>query len=820
MERFFRVVVVNILLLIVAGSWYLGGTGAHASIWMAAMGFLSLLVLGFVIVSKGLGGKGERTLLFFWTALALLLSIALFFPEYQSVETEAGHTVFEESGSSHKIDQLIPVSFEREIGLKRSGFVLGVLSLCLLLYRFAKKELIRLLLLIFFLNGLLLSVIGTANKLSGSKKILWFWDSPNTHFFSTFHYHNHWGAFCILSACTGLGLFEYYLRRRDSSKPNNPWFFFLFMSLFLLATLPLASGRISMLGGMLVGIALIFLALRKGVKFLWRQGGWKSPALLKAGILSLFVLTFLSFWFFLWQGPIHSRLEDSLEDVKQFRKDGGNYRIWGWRYTMDMAMDRPYLGWGLGSYKWIFTKFYAGSEFQKYPKDPPLYPRYSVLLENKKRTHRFRPVLEKYNQLDPLPEGLTYRIHYNRPLRFEWDRDYEKWRQHSTEITFSVHSNGVPMDERVVSVKLDEKLSVLGVGDDLHLPTITNQDFEAIARKDQDSSEEPLPLVGWIVDRNDRNTSQVVDFAAGKTASAGDGRSTTVMRMPNGGHRKTAYVQVQMGRYDSNSIWADYDNGPFFRLRSTGAGLEDGTFYTFMIRARVADGIMDSQDPPVLSLEIGPKRERYQEHAIAVPERRWKSYYLGVPYWDYMDGNFAIRRSSAKGKAAGAVLGIDDVEVFHHTHPGSIGVAASGQGTEKLTLNFFYKGIQHPVTVDAVKQGQGAVEKWANNHAHNDFLEFLSELGFVGCGLLVLPVIGFLNHVRIKGARSSISKWIFLGCFVVGLMALVDFPLQNPVIFILFSVLLTLAGKYSLIQGQTKRARRGRQGRRRSKAPA
>jgi hypothetical protein len=83
-------------------------------------------------------------------------------------------------------------------------------------------------------------------------------------------------------------------------------------------------------------------------------------------------------------------------------------------------------------------------------------------------------------------------------------------------------------------------------------------------------------------------------------------------------------------------------------------------------------------------------------------------------------------------------------------------------------------------------------------------------LGVLGCILFGFPILGFLFHVWHKGVRTSVSKWMFLGCFSVGIMALVDFPLQNPVVFCLFAISLTIAGKYSLIQGHEIRKRRKR----------
>ena len=201
--------------------------------------------------------------------------------------------------------------------------------------------------------------------------MLWLFDSSNTHFFSTFHYHNNWGATCILSLCSGLALSNYHLRRRHPEKSNNPWLFFLIMSMFLLATLPLARGRVSICAGIIILLALLIWALRrwKGLGSIFKNLGTSYPR--KIGILIgvSALITFL--WNILRKDPVLERLQDTEVQVASFLNDNGNYRTWGWQHTPRMALDRPYWGWGLGSYKWVFNQEYAGSEFQKYSKNRP-----------------------------------------------------------------------------------------------------------------------------------------------------------------------------------------------------------------------------------------------------------------------------------------------------------------------------------------------------------------------------------------------------------------------------------------------------------------
>ena len=81
------------------------------------------------------------------------------------------------------------------------------------------RRMVRLVLLIVAGNAVILSVFGTFQKLTGSTG-LWFGavPSPNPKFFSTFVYHNHWGAFTLLNASVCLGLLN-HLVRRNAGRP-------------------------------------------------------------------------------------------------------------------------------------------------------------------------------------------------------------------------------------------------------------------------------------------------------------------------------------------------------------------------------------------------------------------------------------------------------------------------------------------------------------------------------------------------------------------------------------------------------------------------
>jgi O-antigen ligase len=91
---------------------------------------------------------------------------------------------------------------------------------------------------------------------------------------------------------------------------------------------------------------------------------------------------------------------------------------------------------------------------------------------------------------------------------------------------------------------------------------------------------------------------------------------------------------------------------------------------------------------------------------------------------------------------------------------------------------------------------------WMPGHygfAHNDFLQFWVELGVIGLGLLVLPIIGFVLYTFWSGRANPISLWLGMGCFAVLIIALVDFPFASVAIQLTFMAQLVLAGKYALL---------------------
>jgi O-antigen ligase len=95
-----------------------------------------------------------------------------------------------------------------------------------------------------------------------------------------------------------------------------------------------------------------------------------------------------------------------------------------------------------------------------------------------------------------------------------------------------------------------------------------------------------------------------------------------------------------------------------------------------------------------------------------------------------------------------------------------------------------------------VQEGEGGL--LIVGHAHNDFLEYLSELGLVGFGLLFggIAAMTLVTFPVWRTRRNPEVKGLGLGGIVaiVGILihSFTDFNLQIPANLVLFSVILPL----------------------------
>jgi O-antigen ligase len=230
-----------------------------------------------------------------------------------------------------------------------------------------QRRTVRYALLLAFANALLLAVFGTAQKLTGAHGL--FFDavpSPQTHFFATFVYHNHWGAFMVLMMATGIGLVWHYGRRRDARDFfHTPAFAGIVVVVVLAASVPLSLSRsCTLLAIGLVGVTSIHFCAR----LIRRRRQFRESIVLPlAGAGAAVALGTAAVWFVAGDS-ITQRMAKTREQVHEMRVRGTvGDRATLYRDTWRMAQEKPWFGWGMGSYPHVFTLYNTQTSVDRLP---------------------------------------------------------------------------------------------------------------------------------------------------------------------------------------------------------------------------------------------------------------------------------------------------------------------------------------------------------------------------------------------------------------------------------------------------------------------
>ncbi len=113
---------------------------------------------------------------------------------------------------------------------------------------------------------------------------------------------------------------------------------------------------------------------------------------------------------------------------------------------------------------------------------------------------------------------------------------------------------------------------------------------------------------------------------------------------------------------------------------------------------------------------------------------------------------------------------------------------------------WFGWGLESYAHVFRIFNTQRATEAWVwipfYAEAHNDWLQALAEVGFVGTGLLVLLGLLVLFSVRWRRSRSLVPRYLLVGCGLILLYAWLEFPFANPAVLLTFCALLVCAVRY------------------------
>ncbi len=352
-----KLVLLHFGALLLFTSWAFGGQAPWARQIIAWWGTAGLLLFLWAAGTHHRPSAGEfhPALRFLWPLWLydVLVIVSCFNPGFRETIVAGQPSLVLVNPNPWLPTAALPLLAAKELW-QFNGLVLSSFNLLLVLHR---RRQVRSVLFLLAGNAVVLAVFGTFQKLVGAKG-LWFGlvPSPNTHFFSTFIYHNHWGAFTLLNTavCVAL-LFHYHRRGGHRDIWHSPVLLGAVVTLLLAISVPLSASRsCTVLVGALLAGALIHFLLR-----VIRQRREKhESALLPVAGIALAAILSLAAISYLGRDVIVQRAELTSEQLSRLSHEGTlTSRLILYRDTWRMASEKPWFGWGLESYAHVFRIF-------------------------------------------------------------------------------------------------------------------------------------------------------------------------------------------------------------------------------------------------------------------------------------------------------------------------------------------------------------------------------------------------------------------------------------------------------------------------------
>ncbi len=246
--------------------------------------------------------------------------------------------------------------------------ILSYLGVFLLIVNYvdSQRKLMRISTIIVY-SGIIVALLGIAQKLAGAPKIYWFWEPifrKDASFFGPFVNPNHFAGYIEMIVPLSIGLFLVKWKRMSKDQLRGIREFlitlgtekgcklilFSFFIILMVGTLFLSSSRggiISFLGSM---VYLLFMVIK-------REKGRQNIFIIIGLMVSVFSLL-------IWMGI--GPLIEEFNSIQDISKDYDiQYRFQNWKDTSKLVQDFPLFGAGLANFAAIFFK-YKTSELQYY----------------------------------------------------------------------------------------------------------------------------------------------------------------------------------------------------------------------------------------------------------------------------------------------------------------------------------------------------------------------------------------------------------------------------------------------------------------------
>jgi len=354
-----------LILVVAIASWFYGKVGPALILNLSVFGVAVLFALVWheIKARQIKGASGNRTFALSgflpWLFFLGLGVVGLFNSAYRRVLLPEGPVLVRQAHNPYlpmvvNADHALIVLIIQAMGMV--AFVAIVRSAF-------SRRLLRTLLGLLVLNGALLSVVGLVGKLISGFSLYGLLPRSESLPFATFDYHNNWTGFAIPLIAVALGLIEYRMVRsvRDGKPLHLPFGLSLAVLLLVLGVV-LSSSR----SGLLLLAVLLAVFLFRLARVVRRMGARDAAWSRLLGPNTLRLVTLLVAFggvLFAGRGILESRWDYTRMQVGQVsREERIESRVYLARDTARMAMDKPILGWGNGSWAYLFPLF-AGPEF-------------------------------------------------------------------------------------------------------------------------------------------------------------------------------------------------------------------------------------------------------------------------------------------------------------------------------------------------------------------------------------------------------------------------------------------------------------------------
>lgn len=352
------ITLVHVGLLVVATTWAFGGQSEGVRVPLSVLGSCGAVITLVGLTREGFWNSRRAK---FWPCFLPFLAFGALI-----LAGSATPSLREAGGGMLKLVEVppwLPSSARPRLAHQSLWYFTAAWISALNVFLFVQRgRFLRMLFLLVSGNALVLAVVGTLQKISGATGI--FFGNvpvPQPRFFSTFIYHNHWGAFTVMMLALVLGLGWHYVRTvRSRDIYQGPLAVVIFAVIAMAITLPLSASRsCTIIGAAFLAGASVHAAMHAARRRRSRGLSTLPPYML----LTLLWLGLVGAAWFTGKNTILDRLETSRSQIAAMREMGGiGDRALLYHNTWRMAQEKPLFGWGMSSYPHIFYGFYNTRE--------------------------------------------------------------------------------------------------------------------------------------------------------------------------------------------------------------------------------------------------------------------------------------------------------------------------------------------------------------------------------------------------------------------------------------------------------------------------